>query len=937
MKPGISSMCLTPDCKNAASKILQYMDPKVAPCDDFYKFACGNFIKSTVIPKDDTRVQIDDSIDDKVMQQLKIIIEEPIKSNEPRWAKTTKSLYNACMNTNAIEKNSFHKILAYFNKLGGWPVLEDSWKEKDFDWKQATYDMKKWGFETDFFFTCYVDTGDEVNWKSMILIDQTYLAIGCEYFIKGFTDKKVQAYYDLMVEVAVIFGAKRTRAEKELKESLEFEMKLGVISGTYDPPTEKQMSVKELSKKYPSIPWKEYFSTLFPSAAIDDYALIRVIMPSFFDKFETLMKKTPKRVLANYLLWRAILDSGNYLNSKIFNLTHEFYGAISEAKWRTCLHFTNKKLGTSFGALYVRKFFNKESKKSAEELAANIEQQFKKILKEVDWMDEKTKRNALVKLESINNLIGYPDELFDNKKLDEFYMKLEITPDDYLQAVLNMTIFLKDKLSNQLRYPVKRLDWTSHSAIAFGNTVYKKEENSISIYAGRQQDIFLHKDRPQYLNYARLGVLLAREITHGFDWQGSLFGKNGDPEDWWTKETEENVSKKADCIIKQYGNYTAEEVGLKLNANKVAVENIADNGGVKISYLAYQDWLKKHGPELKLPGLNYSQTQLFWIQAAIQHCAKYTKESLKNDIMTSDYSPAKFRVLGTFSNRPEFSKDFNCPRDSTMNPVKKCSVWFGAAPFHLKTVAAKAAWRLNMGNDSRISTVVQTNRHCEEADNGADVYHRRMEFLYNKLHNCDGVLGDNSTICDYGHAPPATENRVTLLWIPKHNGIKGNEISDRLEKLAAKENVTGPEPVVDISRRLVTADINSWLTEGHQNELGLVSACRLARTLSDSKLNSHRAKKFLKLARNEVKVLIEMLIGHGNLRYHRYNIGLEKRPLCRLCGKDNENSTYIVCHCPAIAGKRVTVAGRYCINESGIPAKSGAAVLFPCRGLWGHA
>ena len=152
----------------------------------------------------------------------------------------------------------------------------------------------------------------------------------------------------------------------------------------------------------------------------------------------------------------------------------------------------------------------------------------------------------------------------------------------------------------------------------------------------------------------------------------------------------------------------------------------------------------------------------------------------------------------------------------------------------------------------------------------------------------------------------ATENRVTLLWIPGHSDIKGNEISDRLAKLAVRENFTGTEQVVGVSSRFITEEINSWLREEHQKEWNRAAGCKQVKALMGTTLNFKRAAELRKLGRNEVKVLAEILIGHGNLGYHRHKIGLADSPLCCLC-------------------------------ESDISANSASAVLSVWRGLWDHA
>ena len=179
----------------------------------------------------------------------------------------------------------------------------------------------------------------------------------------------------------------------------------------------------------------------------------------------------------------------------------------------------------------------------------------------------------------------------------------------------------------------------------------------------------------------------------------------------------------------------------------------------------------------------------------------------------------------------------------------------------------------------------------------------------------------------------AEDNQVTVLWTPGHRGIKGNETADRLAKLATKKNPTCLEPVIGVSNRSVTEDINKWLAEKHQEEWYKATACKQAKTLMGEHLNPKRAADMRRLSRTEMKTLTEVFIGHGNLAYHRHKIGLAENPLCRLCGEDNEISTHILCDCPTIRGKRQILTGYFSINVAVIQTKSVAQVLALWHGL----
>lgn len=168
---------------------------------------------------------------------------------------------------------------------------------------------------------------------------------------------------------------------------------------------------------------------------------------------------------------------------------------------------------------------------------------------------------------------------------------------------------------------------------------------------------------------------MGHEITHGFDDQGRQFDDTGNLREWWQPETTAAFEEKAQCIIDQYGNYTEPQTKLNLNGVNTQGENIADNGGIKESYLAYVKWAEDNGPEQKLPGLNYEPKQMFWLSAANTWCAVYRDAILKLLISSGMHAPQRFRIIGPFSNMKEFSEDFKCPKNSGMNPNKRCEVW----------------------------------------------------------------------------------------------------------------------------------------------------------------------------------------------------------------------------------------------------------------------
>ncbi|KAJ8929212.1 hypothetical protein NQ314_018091 [Rhamnusium bicolor] len=668
-------ICLTPGCIHTASRVLEYMDTNVDPCDDFYEFTCGNFLKKTNIPDDKSSVTSFSIISDMLQEQLRTMIEEPIQPHEPKPFQLTKTLYRACMNKTLIESEGLETIHAILKELGGWPVLDGAkWSEANFDWRQSVYRFRKVGYSVDYFIDFSVGVDVKNSTKRIIDLDQASLGLRREFLTKGLDDKIVRAYYNYMVDIAVLFGADRDSAVRELRESLDFEIKLA-------------------NRNFPSIPWIEYMNTLLaPDTQVTNDEIVVVSVPSYIKNFEALISRTPKRIQANYVMWRAAASSVSYLTEKLRKRQLDYTTIVTgrterEARWKECIDISAGSyysktwvgqilpLSIASGALYVRKYFNEEARQNAKEMVADIRAEFQDILKSVDWMDDETRQNALDKAKSMATHIAYPDELLDDHKLVEFYDGLELDPAHYMRSILNLTLFGTRFSFKRLRQPVNKTDWITHGRPAVVNAFYSSIENSIQFPAGILQGVFFNADRPRYMNYGAIGFVIGHEITHGFDDQGRQFDKNGNLVDWWQEETKKAFVEKAQCIIDQYGNYSVPELKLNLNGINTQGENIADNGGIKEAYLAYDRWVERNGEEHHLPGLKYTGRQMFWVSAASIWCSKIRKEELQQLIVTDEHVPDKYRVIVPLSNMDYFAKDFKCPVGSKMNPEQKCRVW----------------------------------------------------------------------------------------------------------------------------------------------------------------------------------------------------------------------------------------------------------------------
>jgi predicted metalloendopeptidase len=575
--------------------------------------------------------------------------------------------------------------------MGGWPLLEGpSWNKAGFRWYEMVYRFRDMGYSVDYLVDFSVTTNLKNSSWRVLDLDQPSFGMAREYLMKGVDDEDVKAYYTYMIDVAKMLGADPREAEIQMLETLELEMKLAAISlpreerrdssKLYNP-----MTISQLSQLDPNTPWLDYINRLLSEdiAQVEASDLIIVDVPSYIRNLSNILANTPVHVQANYLMWRAAAASMSYLTEQAQQISLKFSQKVTgkselPPRWRKCVSAASGSLANAVGSLYVKKYFDEDSRKTAIDMVNRIKIQFEIILDDVKWMDGKTKEKAKNKAERMVAHIGYPPELLNMKKLNDLYSGLELSENDYFGNALRTTIFGTDYAFSKLREKVNKTDWVRHGRPAVVNAFYSPLENSIQFPAGILQGVFFGKDRPLYMNYGAIGWVIGHEMTHGFDDQGRQFDADGNLVDWWHPETKAQYLSKAECIVQQYGNFTLPELdNLPLNGINTQGENIADNGGIKEAYRAYSSWSAHHGPEPLLPGLPYTQAQLFWVSAATVWCAKYRTKALKLRVLTGVHSPDMFRVQGPFSNMEEFSRDFNCPVGARMNPKSgsKCSVW----------------------------------------------------------------------------------------------------------------------------------------------------------------------------------------------------------------------------------------------------------------------
>ncbi|KAF5306388.1 hypothetical protein FQA39_LY08897 [Lamprigera yunnana] len=681
-------ICTTQRCVQNAANIISSMDETVDPCHDFYKFVCGGFVKNAIIPDDSPMVSSFTILNERVIQQMRLALEELLQLQDAKPFGLVKKFYGVCMNTTEIDNNAVNVTIGLLNKVGGWPVLQgENWNEDNFDWKSTTYQFRKMGIPSNSLISIFPGVHSYNSSKYIINCDQARLGLDREHLVEGFEHGFVKIYYEYLIDLAVIFGADRRTAETELKDSVLFEIALAKITLSKEERRNVStltniMPLSTIVEKFPVIPWREFLQNLAnsPNIVITEDEELDIGVPQFLIDLNTLLQNTPKRVLANYILSQVILYLVPYSTTKTRTRKLEFSKAFHGAgemkpRWRECTEQSNSALKILSSALYVRKYFNDDDRKSAKTLVDSLRNEFNRILKTVDWMDEETRGQAQKKLLKMNARVGYPSELLNDAKIEEYYGALNFSANTLIELSLSIYKFHEDNTYERLREVVNRTDWKSFTTATQVNAYYNFVDNGIQLPAGILQGVFFDGKRPNYLNFGSMGFAIGHEITHGFDDMGRQFNDDGFLQDWWKDQTTNAFLHRARCIIDQYSNYTSTEVNLKINGVNTQGENIADNGGIKQAYLAYKNWVERNGVEPLLPGLKYTQKQLFWISLANLWCVKERKEFLMQEILTDFHPPSDIRVLGVISNSEHFGDDFNCKVESRMNPAHKCSVW----------------------------------------------------------------------------------------------------------------------------------------------------------------------------------------------------------------------------------------------------------------------
>jgi endothelin-converting enzyme/putative endopeptidase len=428
-----------------------------------------------------------------------------------------------------------------------------------------------------------------------------------------------------------------------------------------------KMNLQELVALTPSFDWPKYLR------AVDAPPVnaVNVAVPDFFKQVQSMLGGTSLDDWKTYLTWQLVRAQSPLLPTSFVQENFDFYGKTLtgakelRARWKRCVALVDGQLGEALGQLYVDRTFGAEGKQKTLKMVQAIESALARDITELAWMTPETKKYALEKLHAVANKIGYPDKWRD-------YSTVKVVRGDAIGNADRASEFEFHRQIAKIGKPVDRMEWLMTPPTV--NAYYDPPMNDINFPAGILQPPFFDSKLDEATNLGAIGAVIGHELTHGFDDEGRKFDAKGNLRDWWTPRDASQFDARADCFVQQYSGYTAVD-DIKLNGKLTLGENTADNGGVRLAYMALMDRLASgagDGPG-KING--YTPEQRLFLGYAKIWCMRRTPESSRMRAMVDPHSPGASRVNGVLSNMPEFQRAFGCKAGQPMAPAKECRVW----------------------------------------------------------------------------------------------------------------------------------------------------------------------------------------------------------------------------------------------------------------------
>jgi len=646
------------------------LDRSVSPCQDFYEFSGGNWLKANPIPSYATSWGPRNLLGLRTQATLKQILEDAAANRNAAPGSNTQKVgdfYAAAMDTVAIERAGLTPLrpelarIAALKSRAQLPALIAH--EQDLG--------------TGVFFRGGVQVDEKNTSRYIIGLDQGGLTMGDrDYYLKddARTQKIRAAYQAYMQQVFGLLGDNPATAQRNAATVERIEKRLATASKTRvelrDPQANyNQMPLAEVARRYPAVQLPQVLAAMQLAKA----QKVIVGQPAFFDEVNNVLKTESLADLQTYMRWHLVRSVASTLPAAFVDASFRYNQALTGAKqqttrWKRVQAATDGTLGEAFGQLYVDKAFSPEAKQKALEMVANIKASMAEHIQTNTWMSAPTKAEALKKLNALRVKIGYPDQWKD-------YSALPISRESYLKNVLAARLWESKREAARFGGPVDHTEWGMTPPTI--NAYYNPPLNEIVFPAGYLQPPFFDPKADDAVNYGAIGGVMGHEMTHGFDDQGRQYDSQGNLRDWWTPADAAEFTKRAAVVGRQYDAFSPLD-SVHVNGKLTMGENLADFAGLTIVHGALEKQLQQrygNGPRPQYDG--FSPEQRFFLSWAQLRRTNIRPEALRQQIQTDPHSPGQYRTIGPIMNMPQFQAAFGCKEGDKMtrSAAERAVIW----------------------------------------------------------------------------------------------------------------------------------------------------------------------------------------------------------------------------------------------------------------------
>ena len=652
---------------------LSAIDKTADPCTDFYQYACGNWIKNNPIPSDQVYwVRSFSLVYERNRYLLWQELDAAAKDPKTPLQKQYGDFFAACMDTGLADKKGLTPIQPGWATIAG---LSDSHQLptllSNLENDGTPYGVMSFGVGQD----------EKDSSKQIAELSQGGLSLpDRDYYIdpsKHFEEIRGQ-FLDHMKKMFTLAGDTPEQAAKEAAAVMTIETAMAKASTSRTDLREPEnhyhiYTVADLQKLAPAFEWTTYFTGI----GIGHFDTLNVATPEFFKAVSGLIQSESLDSWKSYLRWHTLHEQASNLSKAFFDENFAFFEKIlagakePPARWKKCSSATDNALGEAVGQDWVKQNFPPAAKDSMDKLVAALDKSLGDDIETLPWMGDATKKAAEEKLAMFRNKIGYPEKWRD-------YSSVKVDRTDLIGNMHHSNVFGRDWNYGHLGKPVDEKEWGMTPPTV--NAYYDSSMNDINFPAGILQPPFFDFTIDPAVNFGGIGMVIGHEMTHGFDDEGSKYDGKGNLREWQTADDRKAFTDRTDCEVAEYNGFEVapahgDTLAQKENGKLTLGENTADNGGLRIAYMALLDTLAAQGKSIddKIDG--YTEAQRYFLGFAQVWCTNETEEMARTLALADPHSYDRWRVNGVVQNFEVFGKAFGCKKGQPMYPVKSCRVW----------------------------------------------------------------------------------------------------------------------------------------------------------------------------------------------------------------------------------------------------------------------